>query len=218
VCLETYVLVPGFFAAMYGYGDQFGSYGADLPSLTKLIFETYLYSAIIPAVGLIALFYLAIALWRDWIFIKFAFATTVAGFTVSIAWLGIILIALYLPVYKAGQFGAACVQIAYWTSKTNQRLAGDAVSQLNRPKKALEAVPVSDIRVTRTFRTEEPLWIAMVEDGLLREHTVIVGDYLGRDYGRVTEIDSEGVDIIEVEQNDAGDWNEKPLKLKIRAN
>jgi hypothetical protein len=58
-------------------------------------------------------------------------------------------------------------------------------------------------------------FVALVErpDGLL--DPTRVGDYLGRDYGKVMKIDAKGLDVREIIQDDEGTWIEKAQIIRF---
>jgi type IV pilus assembly protein PilP len=47
-------------------------------------------------------------------------------------------------------------------------------------------------------------------------HRVKVGDYLGRNHGRVVGIDEAKVDVIEIVPDGEGGWLERPRSLALR--
>ncbi|CAE6948876.1 MULTISPECIES: type 4a pilus biogenesis lipoprotein PilP [Pseudomonas] len=47
-------------------------------------------------------------------------------------------------------------------------------------------------------------------------HRVRVGDYLGRNYGRIVAIDNSKVDVIEIVPDGEGGWLERPRSLSLK--
>jgi type IV pilus assembly protein PilP len=46
-------------------------------------------------------------------------------------------------------------------------------------------------------------------------HRVQVGDYLGRNYGRITGIQENRLDVIEIVPDGEGGWLERPRTLSL---
>lgn len=47
-------------------------------------------------------------------------------------------------------------------------------------------------------------------------HRVKVGDYLGRNHGRVTAVDEAGVSVVEIVPDGEGGWLERPRSLTLK--
>ncbi|MBE7373179.1 type 4a pilus biogenesis lipoprotein PilP [Pseudomonas lopnurensis] len=47
-------------------------------------------------------------------------------------------------------------------------------------------------------------------------HRVKVGDYLGRNHGRIVEISDAGVDVLEIVPDGEGGWLERPRSLTLK--
>jgi type IV pilus assembly protein PilP len=47
-------------------------------------------------------------------------------------------------------------------------------------------------------------------------HRVKVGDYLGRNHGRILVIDESKVDVIEIVPDGEGGWLERPRSLSLK--
>jgi type IV pilus assembly protein PilP len=47
-------------------------------------------------------------------------------------------------------------------------------------------------------------------------HRVKVGDYLGRNHGRIVAIDEARVDVVEIVPDGEGGWLERPRSLALK--
>ncbi|EAA3799172.1 pilus assembly protein PilP, partial [Salmonella enterica subsp. enterica] len=43
-----------------------------------------------------------------------------------------------------------------------------------------------------------------------------VGDYLGRNHGRVTAVDEAGINVVEIVPDGEGGWLERPRSLTLK--
>lgn len=85
---------------------------------------------------------------------------------------------------------------------------------LNRPKEALEAYPLDALRMVGTLARSAHVW-ALIQAPDQTISRVAVGNYLGENYGRVTEIGAAGVKLTEVIPNGTGGWMERPAAIEI---
>ncbi|MCC7152594.1 MAG: pilus assembly protein PilP [Rubrivivax sp.] len=87
-------------------------------------------------------------------------------------------------------------------------------SELNRRKEPLEAYPLDNMTMVGSFsRGGKPHALLRV-DNLL--YQVKVGDYLGQNYGRITQIGETELSLREVVQDAAGEWTERVGTLQLQ--
>ena len=84
----------------------------------------------------------------------------------------------------------------------------------DRPREPLEAFPLDGLRMSGT------LGLAKSIEGLVRDpdgvvHRVHVGNYLGQNYGRITSISEDHIDLVELVPNGSGGWMEKPATIAL---
>ena len=84
---------------------------------------------------------------------------------------------------------------------------------LNRPKEALEAFPLETLRMVGTLSQEKETF-ALVRAGpnLFR---VKKGNYMGLNFGVITEIDENAIKLKELVQDGGGDWVERVSSLQL---
>jgi type IV pilus assembly protein PilP len=87
-------------------------------------------------------------------------------------------------------------------------------SELNRRKEPLEAYPLDSMSMVGSVVRNGRQFALLRVDNLL--YQVKVGDYLGQNYGRVTDIDETQVHIREIVQDAAGEWIERSTNLQLQ--
>jgi len=87
-------------------------------------------------------------------------------------------------------------------------------SELSRRKEPLEAYPLDNMTMVGSFsRGGKPHALLRV-DNLL--YQVKVGDYLGQNYGRITQIGETELSLREVVQDAVGEWTERVSTLQLQ--
>ena len=90
---------------------------------------------------------------------------------------------------------------------------GGAQPDLNRPKEPLEAFPLEAIQMVGTLSQNQDTF-ALVRAGanLFR---VKKGNYMGQNFGVITNIDDSQISLKEVVQDSGGDWVERTASLQM---
>src|SRR5712671_5723240 len=83
----------------------------------------------------------------------------------------------------------------------------------NRPKEALEAFPLESIQMLGTI-TQTKETFALVKAGA-NLYRVKKGNYMGQNFGVITEIDEAQISLKELVQDAAGDWVERSSALQL---
>jgi len=84
----------------------------------------------------------------------------------------------------------------------------------NRPREPLESFPLDGLKMSGTLGTAQAME-ALVRDPDGVVHRVHLGNYLGQNYGRVTAIEEDHVDLVELVPNGTGGWMERPAKIAL---
>ena len=93
------------------------------------------------------------------------------------------------------------------------RGGGGPAPDLNRRREPLEAFPLDQLRMVGTLeRGGERFALVRAERTLYR---VAKGNYLGQNFGQITEISEAGVKLKETVQDGAGSWAERPASLLL---
>jgi len=87
-------------------------------------------------------------------------------------------------------------------------------SEMRRRKEPLEAYPLDTMNMVGSVRKEGRQFALLRVDNLL--HYVKSGDYIGQDYGRITNISETGIQVREIVQDAAGEWVERSTELHLQ--
>ena len=94
-------------------------------------------------------------------------------------------------------------------------LSQDVEPDLNRPREVLEGHPLSELTMVGMMNSGNK-FEALIEDALGVVHRVGVGNYLGRNYGRVVSITNSQTNLIEIVPSGTGGWVERPQTLTLQ--
>jgi len=84
----------------------------------------------------------------------------------------------------------------------------------DRPRQPLEAFELDSLSLVGTLTVSKiPSGLIAAPDG--RVHRLFLGDYLGRDYGRIVSIESRELALIETVRDPAGGWTERRRQLQM---
>lgn len=95
----------------------------------------------------------------------------------------------------------------------SQSLAGPHPDQ-NRPREPLESFPLDSLKMVGTIGTSNSIE-ALVKDPQGVIHQVRVGDYMGQNYGHVTQVTNGEVDLVELVPNGSGGWMERDASVAL---
>ena len=84
-----------------------------------------------------------------------------------------------------------------------------------RPKEYLEQYNISSITMVGTVTKDGEIW-GLVDDGTSNIHRVQVGNYMGRNHGKIFHIDNGRIDLKEIVPNGDDLWVERPKTLQLR--
>ena len=107
-------------------------------------------------------------------------------------------------------FGPAKIELVTKSAGSGGGLKPD----LNRPKEPLESVPLESVKMVGVLQ-QGKLNFALVraETSLYR---VKVGNYMGQNFGIITTITDNQVQLRELVQDAAGDWTERQTALQLQ--
>ncbi len=78
----------------------------------------------------------------------------------------------------------------------------------------LETIDINDLCILYP-KNHQGFWVAKVRDPHDHFHTVIVGSYIGKNFGRILKISNDSVEVVEIIQDGAGGYVERPLTLEV---
>jgi type IV pilus assembly protein PilP len=87
-------------------------------------------------------------------------------------------------------------------------------AELSRRKEPLEAFPLDAMTMVGSVNRQGRPFALLRVDKLL--YQVKVGDYLGQNYGRITQIDETQLVLREIVQDAAGEWIERTTNLQLQ--
>jgi len=97
-----------------------------------------------------------------------------------------------------------------------KQAAGSGIRpDLNRPREPLESYPLENLRMVGTLAQHKQVFalIKTPDSNLFR---VKQGNYLGQNFGLITEINEATVKLKEIVQDSAGDWIERVSSLQLQ--
>lgn len=95
----------------------------------------------------------------------------------------------------------------------SQNVAGPHPDQ-NRPREPLEAFPLDSLKMVGTIGTGGNVE-ALIQDPQGVIHLVRDGDYMGQNYGHVTDVTPSQVDLVELVPNGSGGWMERDASVAL---
>lgn len=101
---------------------------------------------------------------------------------------------------------------AEMVDETGNRKTGLNAPNLNRPKEVLEGYDLENLRFVGTIGSSGSSLSGLVEaDGHV--YTVRVGNYMGKNYGRVVKITADEITLVEKFEDANNNWTDKQTKL-----
>ena len=88
----------------------------------------------------------------------------------------------------------------------------DEIQTHNREE--LETFELDAMRMVGVLERAEDLW-AIVQDQSGTVHRVQVGNYLGRNFGKITNIQEDRIDVREIIKDSQGRWQERAASLAL---
>jgi type IV pilus assembly protein PilP len=97
-----------------------------------------------------------------------------------------------------------------------EKISGNAVAapDQSRRKEPLELVNYSALSMVGTLSKENNTW-ALINDGDGRVHRVRTGNYLGRNYGLITDIGAFEIEVMETVPDGKGEWINRPRTMAM---
>lgn len=86
---------------------------------------------------------------------------------------------------------------------------------LDRPKQPLEDFPLDALRLVGTLKKPGSPLRAVVKDPKGTLHTIGVGGRIGQNFGKVTAVSEDGLEITELVQDSGGEWTESKAMMSM---
>jgi len=94
-------------------------------------------------------------------------------------------------------------------------LSQDVQPDLERQREPLENQTLSEISMVGML-VRDGVFQALVEDAFGEVHRVSVGNYMGRNHGRIENISDSQLNLIEIVTSGSGGWVERPQTLTLQ--
>lgn len=95
-----------------------------------------------------------------------------------------------------------------------QATAGGLKPDFNRNKEELETYTLDSLRMMGTLELQEDLWgIVRSPDGTI--HRVQIGNYMGRNHGKIVAISEDRIELNEIIQDGGSGWQERSAALAL---
>jgi type IV pilus assembly protein PilP len=122
----------------------------------------------------------------------------------------------YEPVpYKAFEmpdpFGSAKIELAIAAAQKSK--VGTNAPDTARPKEPLEAYPLESLKMVGTLSQKGVVYALVRADASV--YRVKAGNYLGQNFGVITGITDNQINLKELVQDASGDWTERKIALQI---
>ena len=105
------------------------------------------------------------------------------------------------------------------STKESARLGAsrDVKPDLLRPREFLERFDIEQLSMVGTLAQKGTQW-ALLSDGAGGVHRVKVGNYIGKNHGRIVETTETSLSVMEIVPSGVGGWIERPRTIKLREN
>ncbi|MDP0588288.1 MAG: pilus assembly protein PilP [Candidatus Endonucleobacter bathymodioli] len=92
-------------------------------------------------------------------------------------------------------------------------LASTIKPDVNREKEFLEQFDIASFSMVGHIRHASGFWGLVKQGG--RIYKVVVGSYLGRNFGLITMINEEGIQLLELVAGSQGTWSERKRSIPL---
>jgi type IV pilus assembly protein PilP len=117
--------------------------------------------------------------------------------------------------YEPVAYNAFDLSDPFRPRKAEQAKGGGGLApDMNRRKEALEAYPLDNLRMVGTLE-QGPGIFALVRTPDNTLYRVRQGNYIGQNFGFITQITDSSVTLKEVVQDGTGDWSERVSTLQL---
>lgn len=91
---------------------------------------------------------------------------------------------------------------------------GKLQPDINRRKEALEAYPLENLRMVGTLEQKNVIY-ALVKTPDNNLYRVKTGNYMGQNFGLITDVSEASLKLKELIQDSTGDWSERESNLQL---
>lgn len=121
--------------------------------------------------------------------------------------------------YEAFTYSASRLRNPFEPPVEDQRellLSGDksVKPDFNRPKEVLESFNLASLSMVGSFQKQGKFW-ALIQDGEANIHPISIGNYMGKNHGRVVAASPSEISLIEIVTDGLDGWVERPKTIKL---
>lgn len=84
---------------------------------------------------------------------------------------------------------------------------------VNRPRELLENFNFNELAMVGSIKKEGITWVLIDAGGEI--HRVRNGGYMGKNHGKITALNDENIDVVEIVADGAGGWLERPRTIGL---
>jgi len=85
----------------------------------------------------------------------------------------------------------------------------------SRPKEYLESFAIGNLFMVGVIKRQGEVW-ALIRDETNNINRVTVGNYMGRNHGRISAITDTQIDVVEIVPTGDGGWLERPQSILLQ--
>ena len=119
-------------------------------------------------------------------------------------------------VYDAGDLRDPFAEAAFIAQQAALAIEGSGVKPPTdrETREPLEEYPLDTLRMVGTLEQAQTRW-ALIRDSDGSIHRVKTGNYLGKNYGKITAVGEFEIEILEIIPNGLGAYIERPTKIAL---
>ncbi|MAS40461.1 MAG: pilus assembly protein PilP [Porticoccaceae bacterium] len=123
------------------------------------------------------------------------------------------------PPYEGFKYSAMAFRSPFDApaAVVGERVAGNpaAPPDEGRPREVLENYNFAALSMVGVLHRDNRRW-SLIDDGAGQIHRVTVGNYVGRNHGRIVQVTENRTDVIEIIPDGEGGWVERPRTLSLK--
>lgn len=85
---------------------------------------------------------------------------------------------------------------------------------MNREHEYLESFNIASLKMVGTLTKGGRLW-SLIDDGQGKVTPVSVGNYMGKNYGKIISTDTSQIEVMEIVADGSNGWIERPRVIKL---
>jgi type IV pilus assembly protein PilP len=123
------------------------------------------------------------------------------------------------PPYEVFKYSASALRSPFDVpaTVTSERVSGVRVSAPNeaRAREVLENYNFASLTMVGSLYRDGARW-SLIDDGAGQIHRVTIGNYMGKNHGRIVSVGEDRTDVVEVIPDGENGWVERPRTLSLK--